>query len=83
MHVRGLAAALSGAGVALAVAAGAACLELFGTLRRKAIGQELPPATLAKGFASAFAGLHVKAIALTRQYVVWITTDGRVLRTDK
>jgi hypothetical protein len=54
-----------------------------GTLRRKTIGQELPPATLAKGFKSAFAGTHVRAIALTAKYVVWLTTDGRVLRTDK
>jgi hypothetical protein len=54
-----------------------------GRLRRKTIGQELPPATLAKGFASAFAGTHVKAIALTSMYVVWITTDGRVLRVAK
>jgi hypothetical protein len=54
-----------------------------GTLRRKTIGQELPPATLAKDFASAFVDRRVRAIALTSKYVVWITTDGRVLRTDK
>jgi hypothetical protein len=55
-----------------------------GKVRRKTIGQELPPATLASGFASAaFAGKHVRALALTSMYVVWITTDGRILRTDK
>jgi len=54
-----------------------------GKVRRKTIGQELPPATLASGFSSAWAGKRIRAIALTAQYVVWITTDGRVLRTDK
>jgi hypothetical protein len=54
-----------------------------GKLRRKTLGQELPPATLAKGFASAFAGKRVHAIALTNKYVVWITTDGRLLRVAK
>jgi hypothetical protein len=54
-----------------------------GLLRRKTLGQELPPATLAKGFSSAFFDKRVRAIALTSQYVVWITTDGRVLRTNK
>ena len=54
-----------------------------GRLRRKTLGQELPPATLATGFKSAFAGTHVKAIALTTSYVVWLTTDGRVLRIAK
>jgi hypothetical protein len=54
-----------------------------GKVRRKRLGQELPPATVASGFASAWAGKHVRAIAITSKYVVWITTDGRVLRTDK
>lgn len=54
-----------------------------GRLRRKRIGQELPPATLASGFPSVFAGTHVRAIALTSKYIVWLTTDGRILRTDK
>jgi hypothetical protein len=54
-----------------------------GTLRRKRIGQELPPATLASGFGSAFTRVRVRALALTSKYAVWITTDGRVLRTDK
>ena len=55
-----------------------------GKLRRKRTGpQELPPATLASGFGSAFAEMRTRAIALTSKYVVWITTDGRVLRTDK
>ena len=54
-----------------------------GKLRRKTIGQELPPATLASGFKAAFAGTHVRAIALTSKYVVWLTTDGRVLRIAK
>lgn len=54
-----------------------------GLLRRKTLGQELPPATLAKGFSSTFIDKRVRAIALTSQYVVWITTDGRVLRTDR
>ena len=54
-----------------------------GLLRRKTLGQELPPATLAKGFSSTFIDKRVRAIALTSQYVVWITTDGRVLRTTK
>jgi hypothetical protein len=54
-----------------------------GKVRRKTIGQELPPATVASGFPSAWAGKHVRAIAVTSKYVVWITTDGRVLRADK
>lgn len=54
-----------------------------GKVRRKTIGQELPPATVASGFPSAWAGTHVHALAVTSKYVVWITTDGRVLRTDK
>ena len=54
-----------------------------GLLRRKTLRQELPPATLAKGFSSTFIDKRVRAIALTSKYVVWITTDGRVLRTDR
>ncbi len=54
-----------------------------GLLRRRTFGQELPPATLANGFASTFIDKRIRAIALTSKYVVWITTDGRVLRTDR
>lgn len=44
---------------------------------------EVPPQTLAKGFAVDAAGPRLRAIALTSKYVVWITGDGKVLRTDK
>jgi len=54
-----------------------------GTVRRKRVGQELPPATIANGFKSAFAGTRVRALALTSKYVVWLTSDGRILRADK
>ncbi len=54
-----------------------------GKLRRKRLDQELPPATLDQGFPSAFAGTHIRAIALTSSYVVWLTTDGSVLRMIK
>ena len=54
-----------------------------GKLRRKRLDQELPPATLDQGFKSAFAGTHIRAIALTSSYVVWLTTDGSVLRMSK
>jgi hypothetical protein len=43
---------------------------------------EVPPQTIAKGFAATF-DPHVRALALTSKYVVWITSDGKVLRHDK
>lgn len=58
-------------------------LDANGTLRRKRVDQELPPATLASGFMSAWANTHVHALAVTTKYAVWITNDGRVLRADK
>ena len=58
-------------------------LTTDGRLRRKRVGQELPPANLATGFPSAFSQMRTRALALTSNYVVWITTDGRVLRTAK
>ena len=39
--------------------------------------------TLAAGYQTSFIDAHVQALALTSQYVVWITTDGRILRVDK
>jgi hypothetical protein len=54
-----------------------------GKLRRKRVDQELPPATLAAGLKTSFSDLGVQAIALTPSYVVWLTSDGRVLRLAK
>lgn len=44
---------------------------------------EVPPQTLAKGFTVAENGTRVRAIALSSKYVVWVTADGHVLRTEK
>lgn len=45
---------------------------------------EVPPQTLAKGFAVGGAtATRIRNIALTSKYVVWVTADGKVLRTDK
>jgi len=51
-----------------------------GFLRSKRNGKTVQ--TLASGFALNFAPGQ-KAIALTPQYVVWITTDGRIMRHDR
>lgn len=53
-----------------------------GTIRRST-RDELPIYTVASGFNAAFTDLHVRAIALTSRYVVWITADEKVLRADK
>jgi hypothetical protein len=50
---------------------------------RRSTRTELPPETMSKGFASVFADRHVQAIALTSKYVVWITSDGSVVRHAK
>ena len=50
---------------------------------RRSTRSELPLATLAQGFAGAFSDRHVQAVALTSKYVVWVTTDGKVLRLEK
>ena len=49
---------------------------------RRSTRTELPLGTIAAGFGGAFTS-PVHAIALTKQYVVWITNDGKVLRHDK
>jgi streptogramin lyase len=54
-----------------------------GKLRRKRVDQELPPATLAQGFKATYTGGPVRALALTSKYIVWITSDGNVLRLTK
>lgn len=54
-----------------------------GKLRRSS-RNETPIKTVAQGFASSFSlTAHIHAIALTSKYVVWITSDGKVLRTAK
>ena len=53
-----------------------------GTLRRSRRDGSAAE-TLASGFPSKFSDRRVQAIALNSTYVVWITTDGRVLRLDK
>jgi hypothetical protein len=58
-------------------------LTTDGKLRRKRVDQELPPVVLAAGFAATFTTGYVHAIALTSRYVVWLTSDGRVLRIGK
>jgi hypothetical protein len=40
-------------------------------------------ATLVNPTKTTFDDHHIQAIALTTKYVVWITSDGQVLRTDK
>ena len=54
-----------------------------GRLRRKRIDQELPPATIAQGFAASYVDARTHRIALTAKYIVWLTSDGRILRADK
>lgn len=44
---------------------------------------ETPPQVFAQGFQSAFINQYLQTIALTSKYVVWITTDGKVLRAAK
>lgn len=39
--------------------------------------------TLAKGYMTSFADGRAQALALTSKYVVWLTTDGRVMRVAK
>ena len=59
-------------------------LTTDGKLRRWTRSTEVQPATIASGFAAAIgADRQVQAIALTTQYVVWLTTDGSVLRLKK
>lgn len=54
-----------------------------GSLRRLDVdAAETPPETLATNLLVNF-GPEVQAIALTPAYVVWITSDGRVLRLDR
>jgi len=43
----------------------------------------LPPSTVSSGFKASFADRRGRRIALTSQYVVWITSDGKVLRHAK
>jgi hypothetical protein len=50
---------------------------------RRSTRSELPLQSVADGFASVFPDHHMQAVALTSKYVVWITSDGKVLRHDK
>lgn len=54
-----------------------------GKIRRSA-RNETPLAVVAQGFNGDFgADSYTQAIALTSKYVVWITSDGKVLRLDR
>ena len=57
-------------------------LTTEGALRR-ASRADASVVTLASGFKTAFVDRRVQAIALTSTYVVWITSDGQVLRLPK
>lgn len=63
-------------------ASGVYWLTEEGKLRRST-RTELPLETISSGFASTFPDRRVQAIALTSKYVVWITSDGHVMRHDK
>ena len=78
-----LASGESGLGSIAADDSGVYWLTSDGQLRRKRIDQELPPATLAQGFKASFVDARTHTIALTTQYIVWLTSDGRILRADK
>ncbi len=55
-----------------------------GKLRRLAHAPGSQPTTLAEGFASQFDfQLRARALAWTPKYLVWITTDGRILRLPR
>ena len=63
-------------------ASGVYWLTSDGKLRRST-RNELPLRTVAQGFSGGFTDPHIQALALTNDYVVWLTTDGKVLRHDK
>ncbi len=69
----------------VADATGVYWLTRDGKLQRfdRVISDALPPRPFAEGFASNFASDDIRAIALTSKYVVWITSDGKVLRRAK
>ncbi len=50
---------------------------------RRSTRSELPLSTLAHGFAATFSSGQIRALALTTTRIVWITSDGNVLRLDK
>lgn len=54
-----------------------------GKLRRASHAPGSPVTTLTSGFQTAFMQMRVRALAHNAQYLVWITTDGRILRVAK
>lgn len=63
-------------------ASGVYWLTSDGKLRRST-RNELPLRTVAQGFSGGFSDPRIQALALTNDYVVWVTPDGKVLRHDK
>jgi hypothetical protein len=52
-------------------------------MRRASTFSRVHTSAGASSFVGAFSDLHVQTIALTSNYIVWITSDGQILRTDK
>ena len=44
---------------------------------------ELPVQTISQNFAASYGGTYLQGIALTKDYIVWLTSDGKVLRHAK